>query len=212
MLCATVRTRQVENRRCATVHRIRCVVDILVSDANEYVNTLKIRRPSDYSLHQVPFFHVSIMPAYALVTLPMETECFWKSRCRVKANEVHLILTNSKEQSRSWKANSPWASEKISSISWHSKVHYWVHTSPPLPLIQNQVNPVHVPTFHFLKIHFNIIPSTPGSSEWSRSLGFPIKTLNGLILSPYVLHTQLILFSIWSPAYLMKSTDREASC
>ena len=37
----------------------------------------------------------------------------------------------------------------------------------------SSIQPVH-PTFHFLKIHLNIIlPSAPGSSQWSISLRFP---------------------------------------
>ena len=44
---------------------------------------------------------------------------------------------------------------------------------PPLPIL-SQLDPVHTPTSHFLKIHLNIIPaSSPGSPKWSVPPVFP---------------------------------------
>ena len=58
------------------------------------------------------------------------------------------------------------------------KVHKRVYRSPPPVPILSQINPVHAPLLHYLKIHFNnILPSIPGSYKWSLSSGLPTKTL-----------------------------------
>jgi hypothetical protein len=84
---------------------------------------------------------------------------------------LSYLLTYSMQHSPSWEANRFAASQEIPRILWNPKVLYCIHKCRPLVSILSQLNPVHIPTSHFLKIRLNIFfPSTPGSPQWSLSL------------------------------------------
>ena len=71
----------------------------------------------------------------------------------------------------------------------HTNVPYydWRLVVYVVPIL-SQFDPIHTPTSHFLKIHLNIIlPSSPGSPKWSRSIRFPHQT-PVYPSPPYVLH------------------------
>jgi hypothetical protein len=73
----------------------------------------------------------------------------------------------------SWEANHCAASQEIPRILWNPKGSLPHSPCPKLVSILSQLNPVHTPTSHYLKIRLNIIlQSRPGSPQWSLSLRF----------------------------------------
>jgi len=151
-------------------------------------------RPSPFNFWEILVYSQLVYSSWlkSCICVFLKTPSFWRaslylsirlntimtnSFTRVRSLFYTLLtylLTYSTEQSPSWEANRFSASQEIPCILWNSKVHYRIHKCPPPVPILSQLDPVHTPTSHFLKIHINIIfPSTPWSPKWLLSLRFP---------------------------------------
>jgi len=138
---------------------------------------------------------------WSLKVKSMKLRCggFTGTTCTCHTSLLAYLLTYSTVHSPSWEANWSAASQEIPRISRNPKVHYRTQKCPPPVSILGQSNPVHIPTFHLLEIHPNIIhPSMPRSPQWSLSLRFAHQ-------DP-IHHTSLLLQNLYKYSKYMKTT------
>jgi len=117
-----------------------------------------------------------------------------------------ILLTFSMKESLSGESNRFSDSQEIPNILWNPKVHHRIDNCPPPVPALSHIYPVHALTFHFLKVHLNIIlPSTSGYPKWSLSLRFPYHNSvysSTLPIFCYMIHSQLDY-----PKKLIRSRD-----
>ena len=85
---------------------------------------------------------------------------------------IYILTYLLREAESFWESTRFSASIEIPPILWNPKVYYGIHQCQPPVHILIHIETLHVLTSHFLKIHPNIVPSTPGFSKLSFSLGF----------------------------------------
>jgi len=116
------------------------------------------------------------------------------------------------QQSTSSEADRFSVSQEISRILWNRKVHDRFHKRTSPVTILSQLDRIHTPTSHFLRIIFALLPYLchflPSGLLPS---SFPTKTLYTPLLYPYVLHAPPISFFAQSLCFIKSFFNQKIS-
>jgi len=120
-------------------------------------------------------------------------------KCREKPTTFMFVLVISKYLTQRDRVSYS-ASRDTPRLFWNTKIHYCVHTNPPLAPILNQINAVHnFPAFSS-KIHFNItILCASTYSKWSFPVRFSDQNFVCISQLSCMLHAPSISSLICSP-------------
>jgi hypothetical protein len=100
-----------------------------------------------------------------------------------------------------WEANNHSATQDIPRLSWNQKVHYRVYKSRPLAPTLSQMNPVHILSPYFPKVHSNLSPHLHlGPPSGLFPSGFPTQILYAFLISLMrATRPPISSFLIWPP-------------
>jgi len=118
---------------------------------------------------------------------------------------IRLSLSNSVEESDSWKANG-YSARRPAFMVQYQTVLYLLDMSPPLVPILSQIKPIYSLLSYLFKINLNIIHlDTSASSKRSPSFRLSHEILYAFIFSPS--HTTWVIYYILSDVNILKNLE-----
>jgi hypothetical protein len=129
---------------------------------------------------------INMWKCYLLFELPCISINVWH------LGKILRKKLNCVEQNFSWEGNSCLAGQKLLAFHWTRKFFIFFYSSRHCISVLSHLNPLHIITQYFLKIHFNItITSMPRSVKCF---------LNAFLISPVLATCSAnLMFLIWSP-------------
>jgi len=149
---------------------------------------------------------------YSYPCVGIFTDGVWKPCCRVKPNEMHRILIIPKSRVVLEKLSLSANEKKVPAFHEFEGSLRCSREPPHFPLSKArsvQSTPSHSTSWRSILMLSHLLQGLPSGLVPSVS---PPKSWMDLSSPPYVLLTPPISFSIWSPEYMVRGTDHEASC